>query len=355
MIFHSVLGSYSQHSRYNELQILGGSCYPRDTCCALNETIEDDLWGDRTCECGDHCIRHKTCCIDSKYAGMEYFGIGHSEEMCQKVQTTKIMVFMVSTCSVKWQESSLNEKCINTQIGLDDPLLVVPVTSLISRTTYKNFFCAWCNDDADSTILWDLELKLPPGAGSSSIAIEASESKLQKLKYNGETNSWEVLLLNSETMEEEFQKVKLKFSVPVGLRKIVKQCHPRMVSDCKPSFINSILYYKCLAYYSPIKVLEETSQVPVVYRNVHCALCNGVSVKSSNVSCPVKSIGKKQKHPWSFSMLLDVNTREGDIVGKVKPPCKDKELYDPFFEKCRSLKCALPGYVIKDGACVKSE
>ncbi|GFY58701.1 hypothetical protein TNIN_195311 [Trichonephila inaurata madagascariensis] len=121
---YSALGYYPQHNRYNELQILGGSCYPRDTCCALNETIEDNLWGDRTCECNEHCLRHKTCCIDSKYAGIEHFSQVNSKEMCQKVQTTNIMALMVSNCSEKWQRSNLNEKCVNSQVGLDDPLSV---------------------------------------------------------------------------------------------------------------------------------------------------------------------------------------------------------------------------------------
>ncbi|GFY58700.1 uncharacterized protein TNIN_195301 [Trichonephila inaurata madagascariensis] len=175
------------------------------------------------------------------------------------------------------------------------------------------------------------------------------------MKFNVATNSWEMLVMDPETKLEKFQKVKLKFSVPDDLRKIVKPCHPRLVSDCKPSLRNSILHYKCLAYYSPIKVLKENSQAPVDYRNIHCALCNEVSIKSSKITCLVKTLRKKNRPPVSFAMLLDVNTRDGDIVGKVKPPCKEKELYDPFFKKCRSLKCALPGYVIKDGTCVKSD
>ncbi|GFR25599.1 uncharacterized protein TNCT_320941 [Trichonephila clavata] len=355
IIFHSALGYNPQHNRYNELQILGGSCYPRDTCCTLNETIEDNLWFGRTCECGEHCIRHETCCIDSKYAGIEYFPQVNSIAMCQKVQTTNIIALMVSTCSVRWQESRLNEKCTNPQVGLDDPLSVVPVTSLASRTSYKNFYCAWCNDDADSTILWNFELKLPPGAGSLSNTDGVNNSAPQKMKFNVATNSWEVPVMDQETKEERFQKVKLKFSVPDELRKIVKPCHPRLISDCKPSLRNSILHYKCLAYYSPIKVLKFNSHAPVEYRNIHCALCNEVDIKTSKISCLVKATVKKNKPPLSFAMLLDVNTRDGDIVGKVKPPCKEKELYDPFFKKCRSMKCALPGYVMKGGACVESD
>ncbi|GIX92032.1 uncharacterized protein CEXT_350141 [Caerostris extrusa] len=282
---------------YEEVRTLGGSCFPRDTCAFLNNSTEDHLWGDRTCECGDHCVRHGTCCVDSRYSGIEYRSSNHLQESCQKVQNNIITVTMVSQCPSAWQKSYVNGRCISPEGRLEDPLSTVPVTSLTTRTTYRNYFCALCNDDANSILMWDIEAKLSL-VDDTSNSVGASVELMERLEYNVEKGSWGVQYVDAETNDQQFRKIKLKFALPTGLKKMVKQCHPRIVSDCSSSLRSSSLRQRCLAYYSPIRARKDGSSVFVDYRNIHCALCNGFRVRPNNVACPkIRSIKKDRPSP----------------------------------------------------------
>ncbi|GIX75081.1 uncharacterized protein CDAR_479381 [Caerostris darwini] len=348
LLLGAVCGSRFRSGYYEEVRTLGGSCFPRDTCAFLNNSTEDHLWGDRTCECGDHCVRHGTCCVDSRYSGIEYRSSAHLQETCQKVQNNVITVTMVSQCPSAWQKSYVNGRCVGPEGGLEDPLSTVPVTSLTTRTTYRNYFCALCNDDANSILMWDIEAKLNL-VDDTSNSVSASAEVMERLEYNIEKGSWGVQYVDAETNDQQFRKIKLKFALPAGLKKMVKQCHPRMVSDCGSSLRSSSLRQRCLAYYSPIRARKDGSSVFVDYRNIHCALCNGLRVRPNNVACPkIRSI-KKDRPSLTLTVLFDINTEGGGSV------CKEGQVHDPFFKKCRSLVCAMPNYVIKNGACVKSE
>lgn len=60
--------------------------------------------------------------------------------------------------------------------------------------------------------------------------------------------------------------------------------------------------------------------------------------------------------PKSFACLLDINQSDGDQVGMTlvaTPECPSCQRYDTFFKKCRQLVCALPGYNVVDGKCVR--
>ncbi|GBN11622.1 hypothetical protein AVEN_111507-1 [Araneus ventricosus] len=346
-----ISGSFTQVGRYDELKWLGNPCYPRDTCQSLKEITDDHLWRNRTCECGEHCVRHQTCCIDSNYFGMNQFVPKRSDDVCQKVQTREFMVYMVSTCLVEWQMSYIYEKCVHPENEVKDPLSQVPATSIASMTSYRNYFCALCNNDADSAVLWDIGVKirnLNLGTNTTTIRDEI----IEKMEYNSGQSTWGYFHVDPQTRKRQFQKLQIKFSVKEELKKFVKPCHPRIISKCRPSYKSTRLRYKCEAYYSPIKGRKQGSEEFLNYRNIHCALCNGLRANIDEFACFGKDLRKSIS--LSFTKLLDVNRKDGDIVGKTSV-CKDEQVFDPFFKKCRSLVCAVPNHVKKNGACVKSD
>ncbi|XP_055946228.1 uncharacterized protein LOC129976607 isoform X1 [Argiope bruennichi] len=353
LLTHSVSCYFTQTGRYEELQRLGNPCYPRDTCQSLNKSTDDHLWRNRTCECGEHCVRYKTCCIDSNYFGMEQFAQKRPEEVCQMVQTKDFMVLMVSTCLQEWNKSPIYRKCVHPENDLKDPLSEAPVISTASMTTYRNFFCALCNNDDDSALLWDIEVKMPNNLNLGRNAITPKDNIIERLEYNSAQNSWGFFYIDPQTRKQEFKNVQITFSLKEDLKKFVKPCHEQIISKCSPSYKSTRLLYKCQAYYSPVKGRRQGTEEFFNYRNIHCALCNGLRINLDDFFCLVK-INLRKSVSLSFTKLLDVNRKDGDIVGKVSA-CKEGQMYDPFFKKCRTMACALPNHVVKNGACVKSD
>ncbi|GIY46923.1 hypothetical protein CEXT_115531 [Caerostris extrusa] len=63
-------------------------------------------------------------------------------------------VFMVDTCkdvyvaqSSRHVNTHIYTHCRNAAEDNDNPFLMISVTSKVTRTTYKNYFCAVCNED----------------------------------------------------------------------------------------------------------------------------------------------------------------------------------------------------------------
>ncbi|KAF0304441.1 G-protein coupled receptor Mth2 [Amphibalanus amphitrite] len=75
-----------------------------------------------------------------------------------------------------------------------------------------------------------------------------------------------------------------------------------------------------------------------VYRNRHCALCNGIP--PDKLQCGrLLDIPMLGGEGMSFSVLFDFSDRSGsDDVGAVDV-CKGTSVWDPFFQKCREVFC----------------
>jgi len=107
---------------------------------------------------------------------------------------------------------------------------------------------------------------------------------------------------------------------------------------------------KCSSYTSFVYRPQE------VYRNVHCAICNGV--QPDELSCNSTGISFRNLpplrdfNPSAFALLFDLKDSDGSgIVGQLKN-CNDGELYDPFSRKCRQVYCSQPDSVFRNGRCL---
>lgn len=346
--FHQVS---SLKTSYSEVDDLGGSCYPFDTCVSLKEDAEDHLWGNRTCECGTHCIRHRTCCMDSPHVGQSWKA-PHLEETCQKLPTFQNAVIMVNKCSGRWRHGHfVREKCESPELYTDDPVMAAPVTSLASNVTYKNTFCALCNyEDQNYLYAWNIRLELPKEGRSLGISGATKQDFFQNPVYDKQKKTWGVV------EDDVFLGLKMLHRLPLALRKIVKKCYPDMISQCDPLQSHSYhMQFKCMSYYDPIKITIEQEDGGIEYHhNIQCAMCNGVNISQVSGTNICKLDPEIRKKPnFSFALLLDVSRSDGDFVG-MTTLCQDNQKWDPFFQKCRSLVCVLPGRVVKDGKCVPS-
>lgn len=88
------------------------------------------------------------------------------------------------------------------------------------------------------------------------------------------------------------------------------------------------------------------------YRNIHCAVCNGI--KLEEITCKQLNFARAgfgiEFNQNAFSVLFDLNPDTGDLVGQIKK-CSSEQIFDPFFNRCRSVLCN-PGQVFRGGECV---
>jgi hypothetical protein len=113
-----------------------------------------------------------------------------------------------------------------------------------------------------------------------------------------------------------------------------------------------------------------------VYRNIHCALCNGAAAPDSNRYqctqysslfiadlCKHNSLSfQSGKGTVTFGVLLDINRDGATTIAttetatshtKLSTSCRDNEVFDPSVGECRQIICP-PGYTASRGSCVVS-
>ncbi|XP_077491127.1 uncharacterized protein LOC144101788 [Amblyomma americanum] len=193
-----------------------------------------------TCSCAPNCKTYRDCCWDvalSEPSPDDFPGIS-----CVEVQigsSWKKFIYMVVGCPVTWPDDYVREGCERPD-SFNDTFYLIPVTS-VNHVTYRNGFCALCNEDIVSAAFWN---------------------------------------------STEYQAID---RVRVVLPDIVEgqpALHLRPCSELPPydncsTDVPEDVSRRCKMYYAPV---EDTSDpYGLQYRNAYCALCNGANV--SRLSC----------------------------------------------------------------------
>lgn len=158
------------------------------------------------------------------------------------------------------------------------------------------------------------------------------------------------LTLDINGQGERFHSCFVDPSLPDDLQPFLRPCQ-LSTDDCPPTWEKDDVREKCRSYTSFVYRPFE------VYRNVHCAICNGI--QPWDLSCNSTAISFRQLlplqrdfNPNAFALLFDLKDSDGSgVVGQQKR-CYDGQLYDPFSRKCRQVFCSQPGSVYRDGRCL---
>ncbi|KAJ4428438.1 hypothetical protein ANN_24475 [Periplaneta americana] len=178
----------------------------------------------------------------------------------------------------------------------------VPVLSSVSGVWYRNVYCAVCNGDAKH---------LAP--------------VLEEGKYT-ENLRW---ILGPTTCQ---LKVKLLPTSTTGfLRPCGKTCAKKkiiLIEDCPPSWTDMDIARKCRGYAFYTKLRKN------VYKNPHCAMCNGVSTEDLMpwLNTCSDSLFKTRVMP-SYAIILDFmgNGGEDEAYRLCQPP---NGVWDVIEETC---------------------
>jgi hypothetical protein len=156
------------------------------------------------------------------------------------------------------------------------------------------------------------------------------------------------LMVDIDGKGEQFHSCFVDPALPDDLQSYLRPCQPSM-NECPLEWEDEDVRSKCLSYTSFVYTPQE------IYRNVHCAICNGVLPEE--LSCNSHGItfrklpDAREFNPSAFALLFDLKDNDGNgIVGKEKS-CLDGQLYDPFSRKCRTVYCSQPGTFYREGRC----
>lgn len=309
------------------------------------------------CRCDDHCFEYGDCCIDkvlSRRSGALRSSDGltaTSREIsrtqswtCREVRTSNesmVEIYVYQKCSTDWEDDFIRGMCeieaiVREKMRLDfDHLQDIPVIGETTRKFYRNVYCAICNHDVQ---LYKMDSRIYCN-GDSTDSFNRQDRNLDF------TNA----VYHPRTMM--YRKVK------VG--KKLKNCHirvdnfklSRLVPEygarlCKPIVdvcpINTSIetQQKCKDYSSYVYQDTAVLSKRKVYKNFHCAQCNGIPAE--NLSCyDLYGLIVRRTDESSLSILFDFNFRGGSgSIGR-RNSClmSEGQMWDPIYGRCRNVTC----------------
>lgn len=228
-------------------------------------------------------------------------------------------IYMMTSCPHKWRNQKVRAMCEREDEGNQDPLSGLPVTSHVSQITYRNPYCAICHGEKQVDF-WKAWMECPTIKNQQNLTSEY----IKHVKFNTTKQAWGIMIKN------HFHTCKIYPYKPESSSHIVRKCVPDLVKSCAVNWTNAEVRERCEAY-TTVVYNAQTS-----FRNPHCAMCNNVPVQEvwCRKATATRSFPWEDFNPTAFSILFDVSG--GDSVGK-KEQCKNKQLYDPFFNTCRDI------------------
>lgn len=336
-IIKLTIGLIDVQSIYEDLQ-------EKDTFCSLDTCSDrfNDSVLSHACGCDADCVRFDNCCLDSPYIQ----AAGPKLKSACRWPKGQMSCFMVDRCPTN--DNPLERLCSEEIYGQEDDILrIVPVTSLLTSVTYKNFFCFRCHEANDEFIYWKVKLfGIVLTNYYESMSSDELQSDYDKHRYSLTTKdgNWIASFRNGSASLPLW----LQVEVPQEIKPFVKACFPYIISTCSAEWTDSEVLEKCQAYTRVREVIGNNYLRR--YKNMHCALCNFEDL--NNITCKTRDGygGVDHKIYFSFTHLLDINKAGGDRVGMTQR-CDADHIWDSYAKRCRRLTCAVPGYKIRNGKC----
>ena len=291
-----------------------------------NDTFQgDDLDGDAArCHCDQECLTFQDCCADfTNLCEPKPVNPGiplgwNYNYSCVKLSTEfgeKNGIYMITTCAATWNgNEDVRSKCLaglkssNRSFTSKNIMEDIPVASLIRNdgTQYRNIYCGICNNEpAFALPSWQLKFRCNIRAPPS---YYSDDEKLNFfLKY------CPTRILRPD------KNFKIRTCLPV-----ISTCS--LANEHQDGCING----KSGLVFSQTSVKN--------YKNIHCLLCNGISLDTSQC-------GPEEKgdlfNPKSFEIIMKFNQVENQEARQPKfssitTTCPTNTVFDPHLETCET-------------------
>ncbi|KAK8783712.1 hypothetical protein V5799_009923 [Amblyomma americanum] len=227
------------------------------------------------------------------------------------------------------------EKRTNLTLTFLDDL---PVLSRRSGVLYRNAYCASCNGDTRDLRNWQLNLMncTPEKAFKALEERTATDVRYSyslravTFRWGGGTGRARCYITIEELLEKDFAQ-KLN----------VTSCTPkRVVMTCPEEYADATVRTKCHSYTS---MVEDKHQL-LVYRNLHCAFCNGRNPESLRCDQEAQLGPPLRAGPpgaVSYAVVMDFSNWHASALSVEAPDnnCGREEIYEPFAKQCVPIGC----------------
>jgi len=292
-----------------------------------NETFQgDDLDGDAAhCHCDQECLTFQDCCADftnvcePKPVVNPGIPLGRNYNYsCVKLSTEfgeKNGIYMITTCAANWNgNEEVRSKCLaglkssNRSFTSKNIMEDIPVASLIRNdgTQYRNIYCGICNNEpAVALPSWLLKFRCNIRAPPSYYSDE------DKLNFFLKYCPTRILRPN--------KYFKIRTCLP-----IISTCS--LANEHQDGCING----------NSGLVFSQTQVTN--YKNIHCLLCNGISLDTSQCGPGEKG---DLFNPKSFEIIMKFNQIQNSEarqpkLSSIKPTCPTNTVFDPHLETCET-------------------
>ncbi|CAF3381093.1 unnamed protein product [Rotaria socialis] len=344
-------------------------CSSRDTCS--DSTLKSpSIYGDepfiqhRNCFCDSVCQKYDDCCNQLNLLNLnnyECIDFLSPTNLKNFLMFNPLSVWMRTKCLSIYVGSSSDIRCrnLNKQTFIENPLLYIPATSVQTNITYRNYYCAYCNNDANFNIkLWEYKTNCAGNATGYDYTILSKEEQVDYYIHSLTRNC-------SKTIN--YPRVGGTSQPSVFIR----PCKITVPSIC-PLGTSDDLSQKCSQSNTAYRY-DIISKV--TYRNSYCAKCHNRSDSTIKCKDPILRSSMSpmsQTRVPSLSILFDPtllerylnydseNNATTERIYSLSYTCeKSNELYNLFLKKCSqiinsskeiiiSMKCSYPVQTSED-------
>ena len=273
------------------------------------------------CHCDQACLKYHDCCADyTRYCqplSPVPQEIKNANYTCIKTSTLEVgaaSVFMISNCAADWKDNEVRSKCLAGTNAMDrnfssaNILEGIPVAfKLTQGLHYRTIYCGICNNVTTMLLVfWELKflckIKLPQGFNST------------------------------QTLEYILKYCPTRVVLPTEHFKI-RTCIP-MVSSCS---IENQTEHKdgCLKGTSGIIFLPDYDyELNKAYKNYHCVLCNGLSMKDASCYPPFSYFFEHKSFEIVMQFKTPTSNQKKTKVTKFPPTCPPNKVYDQHLKAC---------------------
>ena len=272
------------------------------------------------CSCYGDCLNTLDCCLDGLprlLTTNEVKSIYESPKQCMyaqfrayhKEQYNGLGYVLITKCADDTDaDSTVKDNCLKEYSEFDfttDIPAYFPVTDNTTMVSYKNEYCALCNDIPKSNLIyWGAKVECETVDNREDTEIQSLSDVYKLITEDSTCNV--VFLIPYELLYRQ---------------PFIQQCIPyqnRCNMTGRWQEYDADLESLCLSYESAYKG----------YKNVHCYLCNGYDVSTIKEICMGES---PNWLPSSFITLLDFNDLEvadEDLKSSKERECSKNQKYD---------------------------
>ena len=363
-----------------------GSCAKSKENCSF--VIPDYITQDIFCRCDADCAVYGDCCMDRPTCQEPVTSTADSTQgpvfQCRSINLDSSRVptnssssytpvsgeafWMASECPEDWltRESSTKEAAFIERNCTHGSSSLPPVTDRDTGVVYVNEYCAVCNG-GDNIVPWSYSLicksellAISPIAPGVNATFDNDPGLKATLGDNPELNVTLNLIQEYCTPSTFKPPTGPSDGAPASLRECflhISSCLPQdelaalnTTDRLNQERYNGLVHYCTQGPYSLVTESWDSRRLP--YRNLYCAMCNGIDPTTVNCYEPGNTSGPVNV---GFSMVLDIhrdgiNVRSDIITTTVSVTCPSGEIFDPVSSGCRPSVCP-EGYTLNGGVC----